>query len=60
MDFSAAKAQESENYRLFVEIIDSADEIFSHLKRTDIPYYIFVDELEAILEKKKYLKGIYD
>ena len=56
LDFSAAKAQESENYRLFVEIIDSADEIFSHLKRTDIPYYIFVDELEAYFGEEKIFK----
>jgi len=32
---------------LFVKIIDKAQKCFRRLKRTDIPYYIFVDELEA-------------
>lgn len=36
-----------DNYRKFVEVIDKAEQLFSSLKRTDIPYYIFVDELEA-------------
>lgn len=56
LDFSAAKVQESQNYRLFVQIIDSADEIFSQLKRTDIPYYIFVDELEAYYGEENVFK----
>ena len=34
-------------YREFVSLIDKAEEYFSKLTRTDIPYYIFVDELEA-------------
>lgn len=34
-------------YRCFTEIIDAAEECFSKVKRTNIPYYIFVDELEA-------------
>ena len=31
----------------FINIIDSAEEAFMHVIRTDIPYHIFVDELEA-------------
>lgn len=56
LDFLAAKVQESKNYRLFVQIIDSADELFGKLKRTDIPYYIFVDELEAYYGEEKVFK----
>lgn len=56
LDFSASKIQETENYSLFVQIIDQADEIFSRLKRTDIPYYIFVDELEAYYGEENIFK----
>lgn len=35
------------NYSDFVSVIDEAEILFSSVKRTDIPYYIFVDELEA-------------
>lgn len=56
LDFSLAKVQESKNYRLFVQIIDSADELFGQLERTDIPYYIFVDELEAYYGEEKVFK----
>lgn len=35
------------NYSKFVTVIDEAERLFSNVKRTDIPYYIFVDELEA-------------
>ena len=31
----------------FIAIIDEADKAFQNVKRTDIPYYIFIDELEA-------------
>ena len=35
------------NYAKFIELLDKAENEFSQSKRTDIPYYIFVDELEA-------------
>lgn len=38
---------DDKNYREFVNLIDKAESQFSKLKRTEIPYYIFVDELEA-------------
>lgn len=47
LDLQKAKSEETENYKLFVKIINEADELFLNLKRTDIPYYIFIDELEA-------------
>lgn len=56
LDFSSANVQDSQSYRMFVQIIDLADEIFSQLKRTDIPYYIFVDELEAYYGEEKVFK----
>ncbi len=34
-------------FRRFVDIVDQCEVLFSKLKRTDIPYYIFVDEMEA-------------
>lgn len=56
LDFSATKTQETENYRLFVQIIDEADRLFNQLQRTDIPYYIFVDELEAYFGDERIFK----
>lgn len=41
-NFSAAKG-----YGEFVKIIDEADSILKDVIRTDIPYYLFIDELEA-------------
>ncbi|NLZ45390.1 MAG: hypothetical protein GX896_01725, partial [Clostridiales bacterium] len=45
VDFNKSKNDYS--YLSFVELIDKAENAFGSLKRTDIPYYIFVDELEA-------------
>lgn len=39
--------QDSMQYREFINLIDKADIAFSCVTKTDIPYYIFVDELEA-------------
>lgn len=44
MDF---RKVQSENYRKFVELIDEAESMLSYVTKTDIPYYILVDELEA-------------
>lgn len=35
------------NYSKFVQLIDSAESLLCKVTRTDTPYYIFVDELEA-------------
>ena len=37
----------SNQYQDFVALVDTAENAFACLTRTDIPYYIFVDELEA-------------
>ena len=37
----------TDNYRKFLILIDEAEVAFSKVKKTNIPYYIFVDELEA-------------
>lgn len=47
IDFSKCNFHASKGYRDFVEIIDRADALLNNVKRTDIPYYIFIDELEA-------------
>ena len=39
--------QKSEQYQNFVKLVDQADEAFTKVTKTDIPYYLFVDELEA-------------
>ncbi|MCI5873550.1 MAG: hypothetical protein PUJ55_04295 [Clostridiales bacterium] len=38
---------QSENYREFVNLIDHAESALSSVEKTDIPYYILIDELEA-------------
>lgn len=38
---------ESDNYQKFLLLIDEAEELLVEVTRTDIPYHIFVDELEA-------------
>ena len=45
VDFQKSKSDS--NYTKFINQIDSAEIAFSKLKKTDTPYYIFVDELEA-------------
>lgn len=37
----------SKQFREFISLVDQAEKEFLLLSRTDIPYYIFVDELEA-------------
>lgn len=37
----------SQQYQDFVDLVDAAEEALANLTRTDIPYYVFVDELEA-------------
>lgn len=43
----------SEHYQEFIELLDEAENYFSRSIKTDIPYYIFVDELEAYYGDKK-------
>ena len=38
------------NFQKFTEIVDKCEELFNNLKRTSIPYYVFVDELEAFYD----------
>ena len=38
---------QSQNYREFVNLIDEAENALSCVTKTDVPYYILVDELEA-------------
>lgn len=47
VDFSQRDFNMTQAYSKFVKIIDTAYELFQNLTRTDIPYYIFIDELEA-------------
>ena len=42
-----------ENYHNFIQLLDEAEMLFSKLQRTDVPYYIFVDELEAYYGDRK-------
>lgn len=47
VDFSQSNFHKTKSYREFVKIIEKADSLSQLIKRTDIPYYIFIDELEA-------------
>lgn len=41
------KGAQANNYTEFIKLIDEAEEALSKVIKTDIPYHIFVDELEA-------------
>lgn len=47
VDFTKSDFHNTRSYKEFVEIINKADELILKVKRTENPYYIFVDELEA-------------
>lgn len=48
------------NFIEFINLIDEAEIAFSKVTRTDIPYYIFVDELEAYYgEKSVFERDLY-
>lgn len=47
VDLSQSNFQLSKGYAEFVQIINKADSLLQAITRTDIPYYIFIDELEA-------------
>lgn len=40
-------AKSDSAFRSMIDIVDQCEELFKKLERTDIPYYIFVDEMEA-------------
>jgi len=41
------KSKNNPNYTQFISLVDRAEREFAQLTRTDTPYYLFVDELEA-------------
>nr|WP_320147816.1 hypothetical protein [uncultured Anaeromusa sp.] len=47
LEVNLGKNNEGNNYCFFIELIDNAENAFSKVTRTDIPYHIFIDELEA-------------
>ena len=47
VDLSQRSFNTSFEYREFANIIDNADALIQEITRTDIPYYVFIDELEA-------------
>lgn len=46
-EISVSLEKEGDNYSEFVKIIDQAERYLIKVKRTDTPYYVLVDELEA-------------
>lgn len=47
MEVDLSKGSVENNYSIFVKLIDDAEDALSKVTKTDIPYHIFVDELEA-------------
>ena len=57
VDFQHSSSQQ---YHDFVDLVDTAEEVFCNLTRTDIPYYIFIDELEAYYgDKQVFFRDLY-
>ncbi len=50
------REQGSKQYLEFITLIDQAEQLLSRLRKTDIPYYIFIDELEAYYGEEKIFK----
>jgi len=47
LDLSRIGATQTEAYSQFCMILDSAEQLLMEAERTDVPYYLFIDELEA-------------
>lgn len=47
IELNFSNKNNEKEYELFISLIDEAEDAFLKLKKTDIPYYIFIDELEA-------------
>ncbi|MGG4386090.1 hypothetical protein ABEX08_29215 [Priestia megaterium] len=47
VEVDLSKSSRENNYSSFVKLVDDAENALSKVTRTDIPYHIFVDELEA-------------
>ncbi len=47
MEVDLGKDTKENNYSSFVKLLDEAEDALSKVTKTDIPYHIFVDELEA-------------
>lgn len=47
IEVDLAKDKSENNYSTFVELIDTAENVLLKVTKTDIPYHIFIDELEA-------------
>lgn len=47
MEVDLSKGSMENNYSSFVKLVDDAENALSKVTKTDIPYHIFVDELEA-------------
>ncbi len=54
--FSREISKNDEAFRQLIDIVDKCDILFQKLTRTDIPYYLFVDEIEAYYGDKDLLK----
>lgn len=49
-------AKNESAFRELIDIVDQCEKLFQQLKRTDTPYYIFVDEMEAYYGNVELLK----
>ena len=56
IEFDFEKTINMEKLSIFNEKINNLTRLFIKLKRTDIPYFIFVDELEAFYEDENIFK----
>ena len=50
------ESNNNSNFLEFVDTVDRCEQLFNKLTRTDIPYYIFVDEIEAFYGNSEMFK----
>lgn len=52
-EINGKKCTPEESYKIIINKIEEAETLLSNTTRTDIPYYLFVDELEAYFSNEK-------
>lgn len=56
MEVDLSRGSKEDNYSIFIKLVDDAEVALSKVTKSDIPYHIFVDELEAYFGDQEVFK----
>lgn len=60
LELDLNRSDKNDAFGKFVEIIEEAEELFAEVNRTDIPYHVFIDELEAYFgDREIFFRDLY-